>query len=163
MQTNTNSASDTLSEFPVIPAEANRHSGQLNVQTRIPSTSAVLSCLLRADLTTQWRNRKSFMLILIVPVIIMISWKGVVDKLGSAFVLGNCITIGLIAIGLNYSIAFKGGALFFYFFANFYTNSFIVQFLTIVSFFLQFIILFAEISESKIYRHFVIKWRKKSD
>ena len=100
MQTNTNSASDTLSELPVIPAEANRHSGQLNVQTRIPSTSAVLSCLLRADLTTQWRNRKSFMLILIVPVIIMISWKGVVDKLGSAFVLGNCITIGLIAIGL---------------------------------------------------------------
>ena len=100
MQTNTNSASDTLSEFPVIPAEANRHSGHSNVQTRIPSTSAVLSCLLRADLTTQWRNRKSFMLILIVPVIIMISWKGVVDKLGSAFVLGNCITIGLIAIGL---------------------------------------------------------------
>lgn len=100
MQTNTNSASDTLSELPVIPAEANRHSGQSNVQTRIPSTSTVLSCLLRADLTTQWRNRKSFMLILIVPVIIMISWKGVVDKLGSAFVLGNCITIGLIAIGL---------------------------------------------------------------
>ncbi|PAV87184.1 hypothetical protein WR25_02390 [Diploscapter pachys] len=30
-------------------------------------------------------------------------------------------------------IAFKGGALFFYFFANFYTNSFIVQFLTILT------------------------------
>jgi ABC-2 type transport system permease protein len=67
---------------------------------RIPSSSAVLASLLRADLTTQWRNRRSFILILIVPVIILISWKGVVDKLGSGFVLGNCITIGLIAIGL---------------------------------------------------------------
>ncbi len=56
--------------------------------------------LLRADFTTQWRNRKSFILILIVPVIILISWKGLVDKLGGAFVLANCITVGLTAIGL---------------------------------------------------------------
>ncbi|MDP4129145.1 MAG: ABC transporter permease [Bacteroidota bacterium] len=66
----------------------------------IPSTSTIFSSLLRADLTTQWRNRKSFMLILIVPVIILFSWKGVIDKLGGAFVLGTCITLGLIAIGL---------------------------------------------------------------
>ncbi|HEY4156083.1 MAG TPA: hypothetical protein VGM24_11665, partial [Puia sp.] len=75
-------------------------SARLTPETPIPSTPAVLASLLRADFTTQWRNRKSFMLILIVPVIIMISWKGLIDRLGSAFVLGNCITIGLIAIGL---------------------------------------------------------------
>lgn len=66
----------------------------------IPPTSTVLSSLLRADLTTQWRNRKSFMLILLVPVVILLSWKGAVDKLGGSFVLGTCITLGLIAIGL---------------------------------------------------------------
>jgi ABC-2 type transport system permease protein len=66
----------------------------------LPSGKVVMRSLLRADFTTQWRNRKSFILILIVPVIIMISWKGVVDKLGGAFVLANCITVGLTAIGL---------------------------------------------------------------
>jgi ABC-2 type transport system permease protein len=66
----------------------------------LPSNKAVLSSLLRADFTTQWRNRKSFVLILVVPVIILISWKGLVDKFGGSFVLGNCITVGLTAIGL---------------------------------------------------------------
>jgi ABC-2 type transport system permease protein len=70
------------------------------METTIPKTSAVLSSLLRADLTTQWRNRRSFILVLLVPVIILISWKGVVDKLGGAFALSTCITIGLVAIGL---------------------------------------------------------------
>jgi len=59
-----------------------------------------MTSLLRADFTTQWRNRKSFILILIVPVIILMSWKGLVEKLGGAFVLANCITVGLTAIGL---------------------------------------------------------------
>lgn len=66
----------------------------------IPSNKAVLSALLRADFTTQWRNRKSVILILLVPVIILIAWKGAVDKMGGAFVLSNSITIGLNAIGL---------------------------------------------------------------
>jgi len=70
------------------------------METTIPKTSAVLSSLLRADFTTQWRNRRSFILVLLVPVIILISWKGVVDKLGGAFALSTCITIGLVAIGL---------------------------------------------------------------
>jgi ABC-2 type transport system permease protein len=70
------------------------------MQTTIPSTSAVLSSLLRADFTTQWRNRKSVILILLVPAIILISWKGLVEKFGGSFVLSNCITIGLTAIGL---------------------------------------------------------------
>ena len=39
-------------------------------------------------------------MVILVPVIIMISWKGLVEKLGGAFALSNCITIGLTAIGL---------------------------------------------------------------
>ena len=68
--------------------------------TIIPKTSVVLKSLMRADFTTQWRNRRSFILVLLVPVIILFSWKGVVDKLGGAFALSTCVTIGLIAIGL---------------------------------------------------------------
>ncbi len=68
--------------------------------TMIPSNATVMSALLRADFTTQWRNRKSVLLILLVPVAILLSWKGVADKLGGPFVLSNSITIGLNAIGL---------------------------------------------------------------
>jgi ABC-2 type transport system permease protein len=70
------------------------------MQTNIPKTSVVLASLLRADFTTQWRNRRSLMIVLLVPVIILISWKGLVARLGGGFVLSNCITIGLTAIGL---------------------------------------------------------------
>lgn len=71
------------------------------MQINIPKASSAFSALLRADLTTQWRNRRSFVLVLLVPVIILISWQGVIDKLGgAAFVLSSCITIGLVAIGL---------------------------------------------------------------
>jgi ABC-2 type transport system permease protein len=94
------SATDIITEQQAMPAGINAPSPQTTGHAALPSTATVLSSLLQADLTTQWRNRKSFVLILIVPVIILISWKGLIDKLGSAFVLGNCITIGLIAIGL---------------------------------------------------------------
>ena len=70
------------------------------MQTSIPTSSSVLTSLLRADFKTQWRNRRAVILVLLVPVIILISWKGVVDKLGGAFALSTCITIGLFAIGL---------------------------------------------------------------
>ena len=70
------------------------------MEINIPKTSTVFKSLLRADLTTQWRNRRSFVLVLFVPVIILISWKDVIDKLGGAFALSACITIGLMAIGL---------------------------------------------------------------
>jgi len=68
--------------------------------TTIPKTSTALSALLRADFTTQWRNRRSVVLVLLVPVIILISWKGLVEKLGGPFALSNSLTYGLIAIGL---------------------------------------------------------------
>lgn len=70
------------------------------MQTIIPSATDALKSLLRADFRTQWRNRRAVMLTLLVPIVILISWKGLVAKLGGAFVLSNCITIGLMAIGL---------------------------------------------------------------
>lgn len=59
-----------------------------------------MAALLRADFTTLWRNRRSFVLVLLVPLVILISWKGLIDKLGGVFVLSSCITIGLTSIGL---------------------------------------------------------------
>jgi ABC-2 type transport system permease protein len=70
------------------------------METVIPKTSAVLLSLLRADFITQWRNRRAVILTLVVPVIILMSWKGLVATAGGAFVLSNSITIGLIATGL---------------------------------------------------------------
>jgi ABC-2 type transport system permease protein len=67
---------------------------------RIPTTSEALFSLLRADFTTQWRNRRSFILILLVPVVILMSWKSIIDKMGAPFALSSCITIGLTAVGL---------------------------------------------------------------
>jgi ABC-2 type transport system permease protein len=66
----------------------------------LPSMSTVFISLLRADLTTQWRNRRSSMMVILIPVIILLSWKGLIAKFGGAFALSNCITIGLTAIGL---------------------------------------------------------------
>lgn len=70
------------------------------MEVSIPKTSAVLTALLRADLTTQWRNRRSFILVLLVPVLILVSWKSIIDKMGAAFALSTCITLGLVATGL---------------------------------------------------------------
>lgn len=72
----------------------------------IPKSSTAFRHLLKADFTTQWRNRRAVVLLLLVPIIILISWKGLVSRMGGAFVLANCITIGLNAIGLmGYSTA----------------------------------------------------------
>src|SRR5580700_8221846 len=70
------------------------------METVVPKTSAVLSSLLRADFTTQWRNRRAVILTLIVPAIIVMTWKPIADKVGGPFVLSNAITIGLFASGL---------------------------------------------------------------
>jgi ABC-2 type transport system permease protein len=66
----------------------------------IPPASSVFASLLRSDLKVQWRNRRASFLVVLLPLIILVSWKGLVEKLGGAFVLSNCITIGLTAIGL---------------------------------------------------------------
>ena len=76
------------------------------METIIPKSSEALSSLLRADFTTQWRNRRAVVMSLLVPVIILISWKGIIDKVGGPFALSISITIGLTSIGImGYAIA----------------------------------------------------------
>lgn len=70
------------------------------MQNKIPTISEALTSLLQADFRAQWRNRRAVAMIIIVPVFILISWKGLIEKFGAAFALSNCITIGLTAIGL---------------------------------------------------------------
>lgn len=56
--------------------------------------------LFKADLTTQWRNRRASLMVVLLPVIIVVAWKGLIEKTGGTFVLANAITLGLNAIGL---------------------------------------------------------------
>ncbi|HVU95174.1 MAG TPA: ABC transporter permease [Puia sp.] len=66
----------------------------------LPSAKTVFSSLLKADLTAQWRNRRATIMVVLIPSIILISWKSIVAFKGGAFALSNCIAIGLNAIGL---------------------------------------------------------------
>jgi len=76
------------------------------MESAIPKTSTALAALLRADFTTLIRNRRSVVLALLVPNIILLSWKGMIAKTGGPFVLSTAVTIGLMAIGLmGYSIS----------------------------------------------------------
>lgn len=72
------------------------------METTIPATSTILKSLLRADLKTQWRNRRAVILSLIVPVVILFTWKPLVENkvISGAAALASCITVGLMAIGL---------------------------------------------------------------
>ncbi len=69
------------------------------VQTR-PGIPPILLSLLRSDLTVLWRQAKSAVLSLFLPLIFVISWKGVVDTYGAGYVLATSITVGLVGIGL---------------------------------------------------------------
>ncbi len=76
------------------------------MQTIIPKPSTAFLNLIRADFTTQWRNRRSVLMSLLVPVIILISWKGIIDKVGGPFALSMSLTIGLTSIGImGYAIS----------------------------------------------------------
>ena len=66
----------------------------------LPSTGTVFSRLLRSDLKVQWRNRRATIMVILIPSIILFSWKGLIKQFGGAFALSNCIAIGLNAIGL---------------------------------------------------------------
>ncbi|HEY9532941.1 MAG TPA: ABC transporter permease [Mucilaginibacter sp.] len=77
-----------------------------NNNVTIPKTSTAFAALFRADVATQLSNRRSVIITLLVPVMILISWKDVSDKLGGAYVLSTAIGIGLMSIGLmGYSSA----------------------------------------------------------
>jgi len=71
-----------------------------NPEYTLPSATTVFSSLLKADLIAQWRNRRASIMVVLIPSIILISWKGLIEKFGGAFALSNCITVGLNAIGL---------------------------------------------------------------
>ena len=76
------------------------------METKIPNPSEAFRSLIRADFTTQWRNRRSVMMSLLVPLIILITWKGFIDKYGGAFVFSISLTIGLVSIGMmGYAIS----------------------------------------------------------
>jgi ABC-2 type transport system permease protein len=76
------------------------------METKIPKPSDAFLALMRADFTTQWRNRRSVMMSLLVPIIILISWKGLIDKFGGPFVFSISLTIGLTSIGMmGYAIS----------------------------------------------------------
>ena len=66
----------------------------------ITKTPTVLVALLKADFIVLWRNRRANMMSILMPLIIVFSWKGFIPQFGGAFVLANGITLGIIAIGL---------------------------------------------------------------
>lgn len=77
-----------------------------NNNINIPKTSTVFATLFRADVATQINNRRSVIITLLVPVMILISWKGFAQKVGGPYVLSTAISLGLISIGLmGYSLA----------------------------------------------------------
>ena len=72
----------------------------LSAPRALPSTRTVFLSLLKADLTTQWRNRRASVMVILLPVVIVLAWKALIVRTGGAFVLSNAITLGLNAIGL---------------------------------------------------------------
>ncbi|HLI93074.1 MAG TPA: ABC transporter permease [Puia sp.] len=66
----------------------------------LPSAGQVFLSLFKADLTTQWRNRRASLMVVLLPVVIVMSWKALIARTGGAFVLANAATLGLNAIGL---------------------------------------------------------------
>jgi ABC-2 type transport system permease protein len=70
------------------------------METTIPKTSTVFATLFRADMATLLSNRRSAVISLLVPMIVLFTWKGFIEIKGGPFVLATAIAIGLIAIGL---------------------------------------------------------------
>jgi ABC-2 type transport system permease protein len=70
------------------------------METKIPLSNKIFSSLFKADLVVQWRNRRASLMTLLIPIIILVSWKSVIAKFGGAFALASCITFGLVAVGL---------------------------------------------------------------
>ena len=69
-------------------------------KTAKPSVVGILISLMQADTLVLWRQRKSVVMSLVLPLIFLVSWRGMVDKIGGAFVIGTCITVGLVGIGV---------------------------------------------------------------
>jgi ABC-2 type transport system permease protein len=70
------------------------------METIVPKTSTVFATLFKADLLTQFSNRRSAIISVFVPLIILFTWKGLIKFVGGPTVLATALSIGLIAIGL---------------------------------------------------------------
>ncbi|MGF7080105.1 ABC transporter permease [Mucilaginibacter sp. UYCu711] len=70
------------------------------METTIPKTSTVFATLFRADMATLLSNRRSAVISLFVPMIVLFTWKGLIKHVGGPTVLATALAIGLIAIGL---------------------------------------------------------------
>ncbi len=70
------------------------------METVVPKISIVFRTLFRADITTQWRNRKGLVISLLIPVMMVMLWKDMVKTAGGAWVLSNALSYGLVALGL---------------------------------------------------------------
>jgi ABC-2 type transport system permease protein len=71
----------------------------------IPSVSEAFQTLLSADFRVQWRQRRSLIMSIIVPIIFLISWKSLIPVIGGPEVLSICMAVGLPAVGLmGYSL-----------------------------------------------------------
>jgi ABC-2 type transport system permease protein len=68
--------------------------------TIVPKSSTVFKTLVRADMATLISNRRSVIISLLVPLIVLVSWKPLVKVIGGPSTLSTAIGIGLMAIGL---------------------------------------------------------------
>jgi ABC-2 type transport system permease protein len=70
------------------------------METATPSAKKIFFSLFKADVMVQWRNRRASLMSILVPILVLISWKGIIATMGAAFAIASCITIGLVATGL---------------------------------------------------------------
>lgn len=68
--------------------------------TASPAGTKVLAVLLRADFTAMLRRKRSAVMAVLVPVIIIVAWHDIAEQYGAAFAFASAITIGLAANGL---------------------------------------------------------------
>ncbi len=70
------------------------------METIVPKTSTVFATLFKADLAVVLSNKRSVLISLSVPMIILLTWKPFIKLSGGPFVLATALAIGVIAIGL---------------------------------------------------------------
>lgn len=76
------------------------------METIVPRTSTVFATLFKADLAVLLSNKRSALISLLVPMIILLTWKPFIKISGGPFVLATALAIGVIAIGLmGYTLA----------------------------------------------------------
>lgn len=66
----------------------------------VPQISIAFKTLFKADITTQWRNRRGLVISLLIPVMMVMVWKDLVKTAGGPWVLSNALSYGLVALGL---------------------------------------------------------------